>query len=70
MQACAAPDAPRARRSGGDRLLPFLLAANPTKYGQPCTLSSAEALAAALAIAGKMDDARTLMARFHWCAGT
>lgn len=53
-------------RSGGDRLLPFLVAANPTKYGQPCTLSSAEALAAALAIAGKEADARTLMARFHW----
>ncbi len=57
---------PAARRSGGDRLLPFLLAANPTKYGQPCTLSSAEALAAALAIAGKEADARTLMARFNW----
>ncbi len=43
-----------------------MLAANPTKYGQPCTLSSAEALAAALFVAGFAEDARTLMARFHW----
>lgn len=50
------------------RLLPFLLAANPTKYGQPCTLSSAEALAAALAIVGQGEDAHTLMARFSWAA--
>lgn len=50
------------------RLLPFLLAANPTKYGQPCTLSSAEALAAALVITGQRADAATLMARFSWSA--
>lgn len=37
--------------------------------GQPCTLSSVEAMAAALYICGVEDDARTIMARFHWRAG-
>lgn len=51
---------------GAPRLLPFLVAANPTKYGQPAVLSSAEALAAALALAGLREDAETVLARFHW----
>ena len=53
-------------KSGGDRLLPYMFAANPTKYGQPCTLSSCEALAAALHIAGFARDARLVMAKFKW----
>jgi pre-rRNA-processing protein TSR3 len=54
------------RSSGGDRLLPFLVASNPTKYGQWYTLSSAEAMAAALFITGFGDDARAVMACFSW----
>ena len=60
-------DVPFAKlKSGGDRLLPFLVAANPTKYGQPFTLSSAEALAAGLVIVGRDDDAREVMSCFRW----
>lgn len=51
---------------GGERLLPFLVAANPTKYGQPMVLSSAEAFAAGLYICGYKADARKLMGSFKW----
>lgn len=44
------------------RALPFLVAGNPTKYGQPFELSTAEALAAALHIAGEPRQARRLLA--------
>ena len=52
----------------GARLLPFLLASNPTKYGQPCVLSSCEALAAALYITGFQADSHMVMDRFKWGA--
>ncbi len=43
------------------RALPFLVAGNPTKYGQPAELSTAEAIAAALFIAGEPRQARRVL---------
>lgn len=48
------------------RALPYLVAGNPTKFGKPFQLSTAEALAAALVIMGEEDEARELMHVFPW----
>src|SRR5438309_6512354 len=48
------------------RALPYLLAANPVNYGKPFVLSSVEALAAALVIFGRGEEARTILSKVTW----
>ncbi|MBC7114716.1 MAG: pre-rRNA-processing protein [Archaeoglobi archaeon] len=48
------------------RRLPFLVPANPTNFGHPRELSTAEALSAALYILGERELARELMRKFKW----
>eukprot|EP00735_Rhodelphis_limneticus_P014470 TRINITY_DN84_c0_g1::TRINITY_DN84_c0_g1_i1::g.14740::m.14740 TRINITY_DN84_c0_g1::TRINITY_DN84_c0_g1_i1::g.14740 ORF type:complete len:321 (-),score=61.43,sp/Q10409/TSR3_SCHPO/39.16/1e-64,DUF367/PF04034.8/8.9e-53,RLI/PF04068.10/1.5e-09,CD45/PF12567.3/0.066 TRINITY_DN84_c0_g1_i1:85-1047(-) len=60
-------DVPFARlQSPHNRLLPFLIAANPVNYGKPLKLSCAEAFAAALFIVGLRDEAEMVMGKFKW----
>ncbi|WP_263020441.1 DUF367 family protein [Natronobiforma cellulositropha] len=51
---------------GVHRALPFLVAANPVNYGRPFRLTTAEALAGALAIFGRLEDAQALLEPFRW----
>lgn len=55
-------------RIGGPnpRLLPYLIAANPTNYGRPWRLNCVEALAACFAICGKLEWAEDILSTFSY----
>ena len=48
------------------RMLPLLLAANPVNWGKPSKLTTAEALAAALYLTGRKDQAKNILGAFRW----
>ncbi|MHC1635046.1 MAG: DUF367 family protein [Candidatus Methanospirareceae archaeon] len=48
------------------RALPFLIAVNPTNFGKPFILSSAEALSAALFILGEREQSYYILSKFKW----
>lgn len=56
----------RRRFRGIPRRLPTLLAGNPVNYGRLNILSSAEALAAALYICQRKEDAQKVLSVFKW----
>jgi pre-rRNA-processing protein TSR3 len=51
---------------GTSRCLPVLIAGNPVNFGRPTKLSTLEALAAALFIAGFREQASELLAMYKW----
>jgi len=51
---------------GAQRALPYLLAANPINTYKPIKLSTAEAIASALYIAGFKEEAEETMSVFKW----
>lgn len=51
---------------GTSRCLPILIAGNPVNFGKPTKLTTAEALAAALYIAGFKEQAEKLLSIFKW----
>ena len=65
---CSWESAGEARFSlaGDHRALPYLVAANPVNFGRPMELTTVEALAAALAIFGKNEQAEAILSKFTW----
>lgn len=61
-----AEDIFRMSKYGAQRALPYLLAANPINTYKPIKLSTAEALTAALYIAGFQDLAADVISIFKW----
>ncbi len=51
---------------GTSRCLPVLIAGNPTNYAKPTKLSTAEAIAGALFIAGFREEAEKILSIFVW----
>jgi pre-rRNA-processing protein TSR3 len=56
----------RGRVRGTSRCLPILIAGNPVNFAKPTKLTTAEALAAALYIAGLTSEAEDLLSIFKW----
>jgi pre-rRNA-processing protein TSR3 len=51
---------------GTSRCLPILIAGNPVNYGKLTKLTTAEAIAAALYIAGFKEESEQLLSIFTW----
>ncbi len=54
------------RVRGTSRCLPILIAGNPVNFGKPTKLTTVEALAAALYVAGFKEEAAELLSIFKW----